>query len=168
MSLILKQSSPRSFYLLVVVMEKQCFLWGGEKTNSQTQAVLQKLAVPLLAKQYSAFYGTQRLITVFKRSRHLSLSSARWIHSTPYHNTSLTYILTVSSHRSPGLQSRLFPSDSPATSLPMFLFSPTCATCPSHLILRDLITPNNIWWGVQIMKLHKKYEIHFKIQICVA
>jgi hypothetical protein len=55
----------------------------------------------------------------------LSLSSAGWIHSTPYDTTSLTYILTVCSHRSPDL-----PSDSPVTSLLMFLFPPHVPHAP--------------------------------------
>jgi len=119
---------------------KKLFTMRWETTNSQAQVVLQKLRVPLFVKQFSAFYGTQRLITVCTRSRHLSLSSSRWIHSTPYQPTLLRYTLTVSSHRSPGLQSGLFPSDPPATSLSMFLFSPTRATCPAHLILCEMIT----------------------------
>jgi len=47
------------------------------------QSPLEKLTVSQLVKKSAAFYGTRMFITVFSRSRHWSLSWARWIQSTP-------------------------------------------------------------------------------------
>jgi hypothetical protein len=43
----------------------------------------EKLKGPELLKKFPAFYGTRRFITAFTRARHLSLSWARLIQSTP-------------------------------------------------------------------------------------
>jgi hypothetical protein len=45
--------------------------------------ILEKLIVTQPVKKFPAFYGTRRFITVFTRSRHWSLSWARWIQSIP-------------------------------------------------------------------------------------
>jgi hypothetical protein len=34
-----------------------------------------------------------------------------------------------------------------------FFIFPICATCPTHLILLDLVTLYYIWWSIQIRKL---------------
>ena len=70
---------------------------------------------------------------------HLSLSHARSIQSKPPHLNSWISILILSSQRL-GLPSGLFPSGFPTKILYTWLLSPIHATCPSHLIILDLIT----------------------------
>jgi hypothetical protein len=46
-----------------------------EVTNTSCSEVfLEKLTVPQLVKELSTFYGTRKLITVFKKALHFSLS----------------------------------------------------------------------------------------------
>jgi len=47
------------------------------------RVLLEMLTGFQLIKKFSAFYGTRRFITAFTSARHLSLSSARSIQSTP-------------------------------------------------------------------------------------
>ena len=57
---------------------------------------LQKITGPQLVMKFPSFYGTRRFITAFTAARHLSLSSARSIHSmSPLHflNTYFNIIL---------------------------------------------------------------------------
>jgi hypothetical protein len=61
-----------------------------------TWAVLVKLLVVQLLKNFPTFYGTWGLIAVFTRALHWSLSSARLIQSIPPHPISpSTYILVI-------------------------------------------------------------------------
>ena len=93
-----------------------------------------------LVKKFPAFYGTQRFITAFTRTLHLSLSWASSIQSTPPHPTSWRSILILPSHLHLGLPSGLFPSGFPTKTLYTPLLSPIRYTCPAHLTLLDFIT----------------------------
>jgi hypothetical protein len=54
-------------------------------THSWNWALLEKLPIVQLLKNFPAFYGTRTFITVFTRALHWSLSWARSIQSIPYH-----------------------------------------------------------------------------------
>jgi len=77
---------------------------------------------------------------VFTRSRHWSLSWAKWIQSTFFHPISQRSIFILFSHLCLGLPSGLFPSGFPTKILYAFLICSMCATCPIPFILLDLIT----------------------------
>jgi len=83
----------------------------------------------------------------------LSLSWARSIQSMPPHPTAWRSISVLSSHLSLGLPSRLLPSGFPTKTLYTPLLSSMPAICPAHLIFSRFDNPNNIGWGVQIIKL---------------
>jgi hypothetical protein len=104
-------------------------------THSRSWALLEKLSIVQLLKNFPAFYGTRKFITVFTRALHWSLFWARSIQSIPSHSISLrsTYLRL-------GLPSGLFPSGFPTNILYAFRLAPIRATCPAHRILLDLIT----------------------------
>jgi hypothetical protein len=108
------------------------------KLSPCSWALLEKPPVAQLLKNFPAFYGTRRFITVFTRALHWSLSRARWIQSIPPYAISLRSILISRSHLRLGLTSYLFPSGFPTNILYTFLFSPTRSTFPARLIIRDL------------------------------
>ena len=104
------------------------------------RVVLEKLTGFQLVKKFPAFYGTRRFVPAFTSARHLSLSCASSIQSTPPHPTSWRSIVILSSHLHLGLLSGLFPSGFPTKTLYTPLLIPTRATSPPHLILLDFIT----------------------------
>jgi len=114
--------------------------------------VLQKLTGLQLVKKFPTFYGTQRrFITSFTSGRHLSLSWASSIQFKPSHPTSGRSILILSSHRSLGLPSCLFPSGFPTKTLYTPLLSPYALYVrPSNF--SRFYHQNNIAW-VQIIKV---------------
>jgi len=50
------------------------------KLTSWSRLLLEKLTNPRLEKNFPAFYGSRRFITVFIKASHWSLSWARWDH----------------------------------------------------------------------------------------
>jgi len=80
-------------------------------TNS-TEHDLQKLTVPRLIIQLFAPYGTWRFVTVFTTAHHVSLSLARWIHSTSTRPISVTPTILYP-HLHLGLPSGVLPSHFP-------------------------------------------------------
>jgi hypothetical protein len=72
-------------------------------THSWIWALLEKPPIVQLLKNFPAFYGTRRFITVFTRALHWSLSWARSIQSPPPHPISLSSILILFTHLRHGL-----------------------------------------------------------------
>jgi len=108
-------------------------------SNSCSRVLLQKLTGLLLVKKFLEFYETWKPITAFTRANHLSIFQARSSQSMPPKQLPGNPLL--SSHLCLGLPSHLFPSGLSTKTLYALLFSsPPCATCPTHLILLDLIT----------------------------
>ena len=107
--------------------------------TSRSRVLLEKPTGFQLVKKFPAFYRTRQFITAVTSARHLSLSRASSIQSTPLHPTYWRSILKLSSCLRLGIRSSLFPSGFPAITLP--LLSPIRATCPANLILLDFITP---------------------------
>jgi len=82
-----------------------------------SRVLLEKLTGSQLVKNLPAFHATQRFITVFTNSRHLSLSLAISMQSIPPYPISWRSILILSSHLCLGLPSGLFPSCFPTKTL---------------------------------------------------
>jgi hypothetical protein len=70
--------------------------------------ILMKLTVAQIFKEFPAFYGTWRFITVFTTAYNLSLYWATWIQSRPSQPISLRSIVTLFFHLRFGLPSVLF------------------------------------------------------------
>jgi hypothetical protein len=94
--------------------------------------LLEKPPIVQLPKNFPAFYGTRRFITVITRVLHWSLSWARSIQSTPTHPISLKTNFSIihppipwSSYRSISILIPLLPIPS---------------TCPAHHIFLDSIS----------------------------
>jgi len=115
--------------------------------------LLEKLTDSELVKKFPIFYRTQRFITAFTNARHLSLSGAWSIQSTPTTSHFLKTHLNI-----------VFPFKSGSSKCPIYIRFPhqnsVCTsllphTCymprPSHS--SRFYHPHNIWWAVQIIKL---------------
>jgi hypothetical protein len=63
-----------------------------------SRILLEKLIIVELVKKFSSVHGTRRSITVFTRTRHLSLSWTRLIRSTALYSIYLRCVLVLSSH----------------------------------------------------------------------
>jgi hypothetical protein len=97
-------------------------VWNG--------VLLEKLTVTQLVNKYPVFYGLRIFIAVFTRTRHWTLSWARWIQSTPFHLISVRSILMSSSHLRLDLAGGFFTAGFPTetlygfSSLPCVLHAP--------------------------------------------
>ena len=118
----------------------------------RSRVLLEKLTSFQLVKEFLAFHGTRRFITAVTSVRHLSLSWASWIQSMPLHRTSWKSIWILNSHLRLGLLSGLLPSGFPTKTLYKPVPSPHTRYMPRPSHSR-FYHPNNIGWGVQIVKL---------------
>jgi hypothetical protein len=115
--------SRHSFYVLHIDIT-----WLTDWLTQSSWVLPERLPVTHLVKYFSAFYGTQRFITMFISALHWSLFWAKWIQSIPLKPVSLISILILSSNLHVGLPSGLFYSSIPTRTLYAFIFSLMCAT----------------------------------------
>jgi hypothetical protein len=106
-----------------------------ELTHSWSWALFEKLPIVQLLKNFPAFYGNRRFISVFKRALQWSRFWARSILSIPPHPISLRSILILSTYQRLGLPSGLFPSGFPTNILYAFLFNKFRIRLPNFLKL---------------------------------
>jgi hypothetical protein len=114
-------------------------------------------------KNFPTFQAALRLICLFVKAYHWSLSSARSIQSTPSPYISPRFILLLPTYLCPGLCCGLFPSGFPSNNLQAFLFSPIHATCPAFLILLDHY--NRTWrkyklWSSSLCSFSNPTSLH--------
>jgi hypothetical protein len=122
-------------------------------THSWSWALLEKLPIVQLLKNFPAFYGTRRFVSVLTRALHWSLSWARSIQSIPSHPISLRFILILFTHLLISLPSCLFPKGFPTYPIFIPVALHLCyMPCPSHPPW--LHHYNCTWRRVQVMKLH--------------
>ena len=123
----------------IVVRKTQC-----------RRVFLEKKPGSQLVKKFLAFYGTRRFITPFTSTCCLSLSWASSIQSMPLHPNSWKSILTLSSHLRLGFPSGFFPHRKLVCTCPV---SHECHM-PFPADSWWFYHQNNVWWAVQIIKLH--------------
>ena len=116
-----------------------------------SRVLLEKLTGSQLVKKFPTFYGTWRFITAFTSAHHLSLSWARSIQSLPPHLTPWRSILILSSHLCLRLPRGLLPWGFPTKTLYKPLLAPYMLHAPP--ISSGFHHPNNIWWGIQVIKI---------------
>jgi hypothetical protein len=84
--------------IITKLVKKLCVIVCINQLTPWSKVLLQKLIITKLVKKLPAFYGTRRFITVLTTARHLYLSWARRIKSTSSRNSSVRFILILSSH----------------------------------------------------------------------
>jgi hypothetical protein len=110
------------------------------KTSLRTwsKVLLENLIVIQLVKKFPTLYGTWKFITVLARSRHLSLSWARCIQSTPSYHISLRATLILLSYLSQDLPDGCISFTFYNQNI-VYIFHRSRATCPAHIIILDMI-----------------------------
>jgi len=116
------------------------------------KVLLEKLTDFRLLKKFLAVYGHRKFITAFTSARYVSLSRASSIQSIPLHPHSWRLILILSSHLHLCLPSGLFNSGL-RTKICLYLSSPPYALRTLPIPLFYYYHPNNIRWGLHILKL---------------
>jgi hypothetical protein len=84
-----------SFYIYcsLILLPSAVQLSNWLINSMKSRVIVEKLAVAQLVKEFPAFYGTRRFISLFRTASHLSLSWARSIQSAPSRPVSVkTYI----------------------------------------------------------------------------
>jgi len=126
--------------------EEEVLKWVGQRriSYSMEQSPFWETNRFSASQEIPRILWNPKFITVFTSARHMSLSWANLIQSTPLHPTSWKFILILSSYLHLGLPSDLFPSGFPTKTLCTPLLSRICATCPAHLILLNFITRTKV------------------------
>lgn len=106
-------------------------------TTPWSWVLLKKVVITLRVWKFLMFYGIRRFITTNTRSSHWSLSSVRWIHSTPYYPIYLRSILMLPPHLRFIFKVATFLEFFPSKMLCPFFFSPMFTICSGHSILLD-------------------------------
>jgi hypothetical protein len=103
-------------------------------------ALLQELPVVQLLKNFLKFYENRRLITVFTRALHWSISWARSIQHVPAHSISVESILILFFHLRLNLDSGMFSSDFRTKCVYMYSSSPP-------FVLRAPLIVSSLTWS---------------------
>jgi hypothetical protein len=117
-----------------------------------SRVLLEKPTVIHLLKNFPAFYGNRRFITVFTRARNSSLSWVRWIHSIPPHCISLRSILILFSYLRLGIPNSPFLLAFPPKTC-VHSSSPHTYYMSYRSIFPWLDDSNYVCWRVKFMKL---------------
>lgn len=125
----------------------------NEILTSWSRFPLGTLLVAQLVKKFSTCYWIWKLITVFARLRHWSLSWTRRVQFTSSGLFALRYIIISSSLLRLDLSYCLFPSDFPTRYFMLFFIPPIRVTCPVQHIPLHFNRSTNNWWSRKIVKL---------------